>query len=592
MPREDRKNPLLYLFGKTWKYSEGNRRTVLLYLLMFTLSECVDTFWMPIVLSNMMNIVVGEGITRESLHKLFLLLLLFPLGTILSWSFHGPARLMEEANAFMARANYKKFLLQGVMNMPLEWHVDHHSGDTIDRIEKGTSSLYEFSSITFQFIRPIVKLLGCFGAVVYFSNLSAVIVIVTLVLGAWITVKIDSICAPQIRELSRQENKISESIFDSVSNISTVIILRVEKLVFDSIIHKVMEPFGLFKKNNYLNEWKWFLTSLCCSAMTVLVLGLYFYQEMNSGQKVAVGSVYLMISYLDRISGIFYDFTSLYGWTIRRKFRLMNGDELTNDFIQTTFANHVLPNGWREFEIRNLSFSYGNSDDPNLHLDDVSMTIRHGERIAFVGHTGSGKTTLLKIIRDLYHPKSGQLFVDGVEVVDGFEGISRAISLVPQNPEIFSTTILDNITLGAEYSEDEVRRFTDMACFTSVALDLPKGLLSSIKEKGVNLSGGQAQRLALSRGLLASHNKDIVLLDEPTSSLDFATEMEVYGNIFQGFAGNTIISSIHRLHLLPMFDRIYMFEKGRIVGVGTLHELVRSCPEFALLWNKQHELGM
>ena len=220
------------------------------------------------------------------------------------------------------------------------------------------------------------------------------------------------------------------------------------------------------------------------------------------------------------------------------------------------------------------------------------MDILHGERIAFVGLTGSGKTTLLKIIRDLYPPKSGKLLVDGVEVVDGFEGISRAISLVPQDPELMASTILHNITMGAEHDIEVVHRFTDMACFTSVIADLPKGLQSSIKEKGVNLSGGQAQRLALARGLLASYDKDIVLLDEPTSSLDFATEMEVYGNIFRGLAGSTIISSIHRLHLLPMFDRIYMFEKGRIVGSGTLHELIRSCPQFADLWKKQNELGM
>lgn len=299
-----------------------------------------------------------------------------------------------------------------------------------------------------------------------------------------------------------------------------------------------------------------------------------------------------MISYLDKISDLFSQFTGLYGWTIRRMFRLLNAEELAKDFTQSSFTNHVLPTGWKQLDIRNLSFSYSSGDDADLHLEDVSMSIRHGETIAVVGETGSGKTTTLKIMRDLYHPKSLELFVDGRDVEQGFEGISRAISLVPQSPEIFARTIMANITLDAEYDHDLVYRYTNMACFTSVAEKLPHGFNSSIKEKGVNLSGGEVQRLALSRGLLASHDKDIVLLDEPTSSLDFATEMTVYRNILKGFKGKTIISSIHRLHLLPMFDKIYMFEKGRIIGSGNFNELLESCPQFAELWQKQHEVAV
>jgi ABC-type multidrug transport system fused ATPase/permease subunit len=189
----------------------------------------------------------------------------------------------------------------------------------------------------------------------------------------------------------------------------------------------------------------------------------------------------------------------------------------------------------------------------------------------------------------LYHPSSFNLSVDEQIIPQGFEGISRAIALVPQNPEIFATTILSNITMGADYDIEFVHRFTDMACFTDVVLGLPKQFESSIKEKGVNLSGGQQQRLALSRGLLACHDKDIVLLDEPTSSLDTITEMKVYKSIFREFQGKTIISSIHRLHLLPLFDRICIFEGGQIIASGTLSELLSSCSQFEALWQQYTE---
>jgi ABC-type multidrug transport system fused ATPase/permease subunit len=192
-------------------------------------------------------------------------------------------------------------------------------------------------------------------------------------------------------------------------------------------------------------------------------------------------------------------------------------------------------------------------------------------------------------MRDLYHPRSLELTVDQQKIPDGFGGISRAIALVPQNPEIFATTILENITLGAEYNLDVVQHFTDMACFSDVVEDLPRKFSSSIKEKGVNLSGGQQQRLALARGLLACHDKDVVLLDEPTSSLDTATEMKVYRNIFREFREKTIIASIHRLHLLPLFHRIYVFSNGQIIASGTLTDLLTQCSEFQELWQQYNE---
>jgi ABC-type multidrug transport system fused ATPase/permease subunit len=239
--------------------------------------------------------------------------------------------------------------------------------------------------------------------------------------------------------------------------------------------------------------------------------------------------------------------------------------------------------------VKNLDFSYPGGEKRELHLADVALTIGRGERIALVGASGSGKTTLLKVIRNLYHPEEIDLQVDGVPITGGFEGICRAIALVPQDPEIFATTIKENITLGAEYDAETIRRFTDMARFTEVADSLPKKLDSAINEKGVNLSGGQRQRLALARGLLACEDKPVVLLDEPTSSIDIATEMMIYRNIFQGFSGKAILSSIHRLHLLPLFDRIYFFDQGRIIGSGTLNELLSSCPEFRDLWEQYSE---
>jgi ABC-type bacteriocin/lantibiotic exporter with double-glycine peptidase domain len=582
----------MYLFGKTWQYSEDNRKMVVVYWTMFVIANIISLTVQPFVMAKIVNTIQVEGVTSANLTTLVLLMVVTVFSGLAFWALHGPARCIERNNAFKVRLNYRKYFIRGIMTLPLEWHVDHHSGDTIDRIEKGTNALYSFSEDSFEMIYAIVQLVVCYSILVYLSGPSALIVLVMILVSCCITVAFDKVLALQYRELNRSENQVSESVFDAVSNISTVIILRVEKYVYDAIVHKTEKPFDLFRANQRLNEWKWFLASLLCTLMTALVLSVYFYQNLNSPKALLLGNLFLLVKYLDRISDLFFRFTGSYGDVIKWRSRVQNAEDLSQDFRQENFSNHVLPPSWQRVEVSDLSFSYPNGKGEEYHLKDISFAFRRGERIALVGGTGSGKTTFLKIMRDLYHPKKVTLKVDGNSIQNGFEGISRAISLVPQDPEIFANTILSNITMGAEYDIELVRKYSDMACFTPVALNLPNKYDSSIKEKGVNLSGGEQQRLALTRGLLACHDKDIVLLDEPTKSLDTVTAETVYRNIFHSFERKTIISTIHDIHLLPLFDRICVFDKGSIVASGSLSELLRTCPKFISLWETMRRVMM
>jgi ATP-binding cassette, subfamily B, bacterial len=581
-------NPIIYLFGKTWHYSEGNRKNVILYWTMFVIANTFSLILGPLITAKMINVIQRQGVTSENIVSLIWILLMGPAVALMFWALHGPARILEGTNGFKAKANYKKYLLRGVMSMPMEWHVEHHSGDTIDKIEKGTGALFGFSCDSFEVITLVVQLIISYLMLAYFMPVSAFIVLVMVLFTGWVIIRFDKVLLGQYKELNRLENKISESVFDAISNISTVIILRVESLVFNAIAGKIDKPLELFNKSNRLNEAKWFLMNMLCGLMVVFVLALYLWQNMNS-KGILLGNIFILINYLERIRQLFFLFARIYGGLVRYKTKIMNSEELAQDFIPSqNLTNHVLPRGWKILKIDKLNFSYHGADE-NLDLDDISFSIYKGEKIALVGESGSGKTTFMKILRDLHHPQSVELVVDDKKINGGFDSISRAISLVPQNPEIFATTIMENITIGACYDFSFVRHFTDMACFTEVADNLPKGFNSSIKEKGVNLSGGQQQRLALARGLLASSDKDIILLDEPTSSLDTATEMRVYQNIFEEFRGKTIISSIHRLHLLTMFDRIYLFNGGHIVGSGSLGQLLEDSEKFRNLWNKYYE---
>lgn len=583
MAKEEARNSLFYLFGKTWHYSEGNRLRVVAYWIMFMISEVFNSVMGPLVWAKMIEVLTVEGITANSIQTLKFCLLLLMLRMAISWSFHGPARCLERVNAFKARTNYWRHLLKGVIMLPLEWHTEHHTGDSIDKVNKGTSALFDFSEEAFVPIKNSLQLLISFAALAYFSWLSGIVVVVLVSISAWITMRFDRVLIAQYKEINQLENQISEGVIDAITNISTIIVLRVEKLVFEALMHKVEKPLDLFRRNQNLSEIKWFLTSVCANLMITLSTLIYFYQNYGAAPGTLVAGFFLLTQYLDRISDMFYQFAAMYGGMVRQKSKVMNAEDLGKDFRKESFANHVLPTDWQKLEVRNLSFSYHRTIG-DLHLRNISFEINRGETIALVGRTGGGKSTLLKIMRDLYHPESIELWADGEKVPTGFEGISRDIALVQQDPEILSRTIFENITMGAEHDLEFVRKFTDMACFTEVAESLPKQFESSIKEKGVNLSGGQQQRLALSRGLLACHDKSIVLLDEPASSLDMITTISVYGNIFREFKGKTVISTIHQLHLLPLFDRIMMVEEGVIVATGTLPELLATSRDFTYLW--------
>jgi ATP-binding cassette subfamily B protein len=350
-------------------------------------------------------------------------------------------------------------------------------------------------------------------------------------------------------------------------------------------MHKVEKPYDLFRENARLNEMKWFLTSVCCKVTIAIVLAVYFYQHLGTKEGILIGNLYLLIQYLDKIGDLFFRFTKMYGTIVQHRAKVANAEILSADFREVSLTNHVLPADWDILKVQDLSFSYDGVAD-RLQLDNISLELRKGWRYAVIGESGGGKTTFLNVLRDIYHPHSLTLTVDGRLVPEGFAGISQAIGYAPQNPELFADTIWKNITMGAEYDERVVRKYTDMAMFTQVVEALPNKFNSSINEKGVNLSGGQRQRLALARALAAcdDNEKAILLFDEPTSSLDSQTEMRVCDNIFRGFPGRTLVFSLHRLHLLGRFDWIYLFDEGRITAAGTLDHLLTNCDRFKGMW--------
>ncbi|MFM7487056.1 MAG: ATP-binding cassette domain-containing protein, partial [Cytophagales bacterium] len=225
-------------------------------------------------------------------------------------------------------------------------------------------------------------------------------------------------------------------------------------------------------------------------------------------------------------------------------------------------------------------------------LHHISINIEKGKRVALIGESGSGKSTLMALLRGLYEPEKGTVVkVDGSQNAN-IDSLHDIVTLFPQEPEIFENTIEHNITLGLPFEEKEIMEVCETAHFTDVVHQLPKGLQSNIQEKGVNLSGGQKQRLALARGILAAKSCDIILLDEPTSSVDPKTEIQIYEKLFKECEGKAVVSTLHRLYLLSYFDYVYVLKDGQVVEEGTFEELKSSGAIFQELWRHQQEKAM
>ena len=255
-------------------------------------------------------------------------------------------------------------------------------------------------------------------------------------------------------------------------------------------------------------------------------------------------------------------FGSQYELLTQWKSEVLNAEPIERAFSENLKVIRSPIQSWQKLKIQGLSFRYDEQREALL-LNGVSMEMKRGERIAIIGESGSGKTTLLKILHGLYPSARASLQIDSQAVFKtSLADLDFRTMLVPQEPEIFSATIRENITLGMPYDDKTILEFSKLAVFDGVIAELPKGLESVINEKGVNLSGGQKQRLALTRALLFAADKDFILLDESTSSVDPENERRIYENILKHFANKTIIASIHKTNLLPFFNRILKFKQG------------------------------
>lgn len=588
------KNPYLSLMRTAWKYAREERKKYVLVYAMFSISNILDAL-NPIIWGMFINAVQLQG--SDVLRSAWIYVGAYLLIRLLDWLFHGRARIIESRLAFNLSRNYLQELYHKTLQLPVRWHQDNHSGATINRVRKAYEALKDFFGSGFRHIHAFAKFFFSFVAMLYFTPLFGSIAILMGVGIIWIIFRFDKPLIKVMNETNEREHEVSSTLFDSLSNILTVITLRLERRMEKGVLSRVMNVYPPFNRKVVLNEWKWFTTDYAIGLIYCVILIGYIYQNYQPGEVFMIGTLVTLVTYVDRFISVFHDVAWQYTQIVGYYTDVKAADRIVEAYAEQhrREAADVLPGDWKSLDLQSINFQHQEvleKDFQKQGLFDLSLHIQKGKKIALIGESGSGKSTLLALIRGLYDAQPGGMaLVDGKKQV-AVDAIAPHVTLMPQEPEIFENTIEYNITLGLPIPPEELELVIQTARFKEVVEQLPQGLKSNIKEKGVNLSGGQKQRLALARGILAAKDSHIVLMDEPTSSVDPKTEVEIYDHLFEQFQDKAVVSSLHRLHLLSKFDYVYILDQGRVVDQGTFAELYEKSTIFQELWRHQEETGV
>ncbi len=237
-----------------------------------------------------------------------------------------------------------------------------------------------------------------------------------------------------------------------------------------------------------------------------------------------------------------------------------------------------------DIQVKNVTFRYGSRRPV---LNNISFTIPKGKKVALVGASGSGKSTIAKLLLKYYEPENGEITIDGVDIQEiSNDSLRRAISYVPQNIELFSKSIYDNIRVSKmNASLEEVKEAAKAADAHDFIKRLPMQYYTYLEEAGNGLSGGEKQRIALARAFLKKN--EFYILDESTSNLDFATENVIFDMIYNKFKSKSMLIIAHRLATVKNCDVIIVMQHGEIVESGTHEELLEKGGEYYKLWEMQ-----
>lgn len=473
-----------------------------------------------------------------------------------------------------------------VFRQSVEFYSNSMPGKIGSQIDKVASSFNETMIVIFDRFLSVVAsiLIASLGLVFIGWEYMVIIIAASLFRVLWSLARTKRIL--KSRSIRAQKtNNLQGSLLDALSNFVTVKLFA--RAPYEQDIAKPMRRATyLADRDSHFQSrlsWaptSWFADVLCFSAL-FLLCGYKFSTGESSIADVSFAvSIFVAIGTLSQsLAETFRDFADRWGDAVGSYNSLIKPITIVD---APNAPKLQVSRGTIEFQ--NVCFKY----NKKLILDNLSMTIKPGEKVGLVGLSGAGKTTLVNLLMRLYEPGRGQILIDGTDIrTVTQDSLRENIAFIPQEPTMFNRTLRENIGYGKiDATNTEIRRAAKLASADQFIANTPKKYETLVGDRGIKLSGGQRQRVAIARAFLK--DAPILILDEATAALDSETENVIQKSFDELSRGRTTLAIAHRLSTLRNMDRIIVMDDGRIVESGTHNTLVRKRGGiYARLWKMQ-----
>lgn len=506
------------------------------------------------------------------------------------------------AQLAIRRVAYNTFVK--LLNMDLQFHLSRQTGGLTRAIDRGTKGIsYVLSAMVFHIIPITLEISIVCGILTYNYGASfAAMTFVTMLAYSIFTIQTTAWRTKFRRQANNADNQAANVALDSLINYESVKIFNNELYQaskYDKALMKYQQSsVKIATSLAFLNSGQNFIFTLALTAMMYMGCQGVYTGELTVGDLVLINQLVFQLSVPLNFLGSVYRELKQSLLDMENLFQLQNQPikikEIPNapplKLNNNNNNNNSLPG---EIRFENVLFGY-HPDRPILN--NASFTIPAGQKVAIVGPSGSGKSTILRLIFRFYDINQGRILIDGQDISKVLlESLRKLIGIVPQETPLFNDTILENIRYGRlDASDEEIYRVINQVQLNKLIDDLPDGVQTIVGERGMMISGGEKQRLAMARLLLK--RAPITFFDEATSALDTHTEQALLKTIRLVFKQQhqTNVSIAHRLRTIADADKIIVLNKGQVVEEGTHWQLLNEQPNslYAQLWNIQENLDI
>ncbi|PLY04685.1 MAG: type I secretion system permease/ATPase [Arcobacter sp.] len=447
------------------------------------------------------------------------------------------------------------------------------TGQFVSRLQSFESVREFFTSATvaafvdFPFVIIFIIVIFYIGGPLAYITISTVLI--SILVSWYMQRPLKSLIEKSVKE----EQIKHTTLIETVTGLEIIKSVRAQGRMRTNWDQSINKTVHYADKGHFLSQSITFFTAFISQFSNIAIVagGVYLASEGEITMGAIIASMILngrVIAPVSQLVGLIIKFD-------KTMLSLNNLDEIMKMPVEKENKTYInRPDLKGKIELKDVNFAY--KDQNHQTLKNINLSIEEGEKVAILGKIGSGKSTLLKLILNLYEPKSGSVLIDGVDTrqIDPID-LRHAVGCVPQEPFLFMGTIKDNITIGEQYiSDEELLKVSKIAGLDEFLGKHEAGFDLMVGERGDGLSGGERQSVTLARALVS--NPNIIMLDEPTNSMDRQTEKAFINKIEKIIDDKTLLIVTHKTSLLQLVDRVIIIDNGQVTFDGPKEEVFKS----------------